>query len=1199
MGLVYRVYHRGWNTHLAVKSPRQEHFQTEPQKENFIRECETWINLGLHPHIVSCYYVRKLGGIPRVFAEYVQGGSLKEWIDSRRLYEGGPYGAPKRVLDIAIQMAWGLQHAHMHGVIHQDVKPANVMMLSDGTAKVTDFGLAKARAATGETLAGDEPRSILVSSGGMTPAYCSPEQAEIAAMRKAGQAEERIPKLTQRTDIWSWGVSVLEMLYGGPPCPAGGQAAGEVLEAFLSTPPDVGALPAISREMAELMRACFQQNPASRPEWFGVLVDRLKEIYRKQTDEDYARIEPSAVRQRADGLNNQAVSLVDLGREDDALEVFQQALHIEPGHLEVIYNQGLTLWRGGRTTDQEILLALNGADASQAVESRRRYLLGLVHLERDDRESALRELEAAGGEHGSVEVLHALRRAQLAEEGGRCLQVFECPSRFGIRVAMSPNCRWALTTSEGLPCLWNLATGRFVRSFEVSGCCGCVAVSPDGRWGLAGSADNTLHLLELATGRCIRTIKGHTGEVFSVAVSSDGCWGLSASGDHTLRLWDLRTGECLRKFETFLVVSVAFSPDGQQALSGSENGELVLWDLASGQRVRGYDGHEDNVPSVAISPDGQLGLSGSVDRTLRLWLLATGRCVRTFKGHTNWVSSVAFSSDGCWGLSASGDHTLRLWELTSGRCLRTLEGHTAGVTSVAVSALGRWALSGAGDQTLRVWALPSARVMSPYVVSRPSATEELGKAASQFRSFMQDASEALPRGMLAQAASAIRSARCCAGHDVDEEALDAWARVGRFGLRMALPKAWCIRTFAGHTDRINSVAISPDGNRGLSGSGDKTLRLWELATGQCIRIFEGHTDAVLSVAISPDGLWALSGSEDGSRGERARLWALTSGQGTEFEVDVPNAAAVAISPDGRWCLVGGGCDTSPSFATLELWKLESGACHWAWGVGPDWLHELATNTHVGESAKTYPNVGAVAWAPDGRWCLSGDADWTVMLWDLVSEEPLRKFEGHTKSVRALAIAASGRRFLSGSDDGSLRLWEVATGRCEHICEGHAGPVLSVAITPDDRWCVSGGADRTIRVWDLVTGQSVQILKGHTDAVRSVAISPGGRRVLSGSVDGTLRLWELDWEYEFPAAADGHDGARSYLEVFLTLKCLVTERGVNPAGAPCWSQQDFENLLTQLQHRGYGWLRPEGVRRQLEKMAAGWQGPPPMPGVKSK
>ena len=99
MGLVYRVHHRGWGMALAVKSPRTEFLQTTEQIESFEREAETWVNLGLHPHIVSCYYVRRLGGIPRIFAEFVDGGSLADWIRSRRLYKGGPERAMRRMKD--------------------------------------------------------------------------------------------------------------------------------------------------------------------------------------------------------------------------------------------------------------------------------------------------------------------------------------------------------------------------------------------------------------------------------------------------------------------------------------------------------------------------------------------------------------------------------------------------------------------------------------------------------------------------------------------------------------------------------------------------------------------------------------------------------------------------------------------------------------------------------------------------------------------------------------------------------------------------------------------------------------------------------------------------------------------------------------------------------------------------------------------
>ena len=201
MGLVYKVHSRHYNSDLAVKCPRPEIFAKTGGKENFVREAETWVNLGDHPHIVSCYFVETLGGIPHIFAEYIGGGSLADWIRWRLLYKDGPEQALQRMLDAAIQSAWGLHYAHEQGLVHQDVKPANILMTTSGIAKVTDFGLAKAQAMAGVEQMPRTGQSILVSWGGMTPAYCSPEQA-------AGRP------LSRKTDIWSWAVSVLEMFVG-------------------------------------------------------------------------------------------------------------------------------------------------------------------------------------------------------------------------------------------------------------------------------------------------------------------------------------------------------------------------------------------------------------------------------------------------------------------------------------------------------------------------------------------------------------------------------------------------------------------------------------------------------------------------------------------------------------------------------------------------------------------------------------------------------------------------------------------------------------------------------------------------------------------------------------------------------------------------------------------------------------------------
>ena len=139
MGSVWRVFHTGWNVDLAMKRPQPRFFAegSDRRKEEFIAECEHWIDLGLHPNIVSCYYVREIGGVPTIFSEWMDGGSLKDAIQNGSLYRGMKSGSillsgsvpedvvQARLLDIAIQAARGLRYSHEKGLIHQDVKPGN------------------------------------------------------------------------------------------------------------------------------------------------------------------------------------------------------------------------------------------------------------------------------------------------------------------------------------------------------------------------------------------------------------------------------------------------------------------------------------------------------------------------------------------------------------------------------------------------------------------------------------------------------------------------------------------------------------------------------------------------------------------------------------------------------------------------------------------------------------------------------------------------------------------------------------------------------------------------------------------------------------------------------------------------------------------------------------------------------------------
>ncbi|WP_448546111.1 NB-ARC domain-containing protein, partial [Roseiflexus sp.] len=189
----------------------------------------------------------------------------------------------------------------------------------------------------------------------------------------------------------------------------------------------------------------------------------------------------------------------------------------------------------------------------------------------------------------------------------------------------------------------------------------------------------------------LRSLEGHTGSVEAVAVSPDGRFIVSGSWDNTLKVWDTDSGHLLRSLEghTSGVYAVAVSPDGRFIVSGAYDRTVKVWEAASGHLLRSLEGHT-GVNAVALSPDGRTIVSGANDGTLQVWDATDGRLLRSLERHKSWVNTVAVSPDGRFIVSGSGDCTLKVWEADSGRLLRSLEGHTGQVKAVAVSPDGRF-----------------------------------------------------------------------------------------------------------------------------------------------------------------------------------------------------------------------------------------------------------------------------------------------------------------------------------------------------------------------------------------------------------------------------------------------------------------------------------------------------------------------------
>jgi WD40 repeat protein len=304
-----------------------------------------------------------------------------------------------------------------------------------------------------------------------------------------------------------------------------------------------------------------------------------------------------------------------------------------------------------------------------------------------------------------------------------------------------------------------------------------------------------------------------------------------------------------------------------------------------------------------------------------------------------------------------------------------------------------------------------------------------------------------------------------------------------------LSNAPWFKVFGFHYMFVYSVAFSPDGKHIVSGSWDKTVRIWNAKAGNLEAELKGHTGYVNSVAFSPDGKHIVSGSEDHS----VRVWNIDIDKKQELVIrgHTWGVKSVAFSPDGKH-IVSGGRDK-----TVRVWEANSG---WDAISGQQ---KLKLTGH--ESS-----IESVAFSPDGKRIVGGSADKTVCIWNAKSGDLEVKLKAHIFGVNSVAFSPDGKRIVGGSRDQTVCVWNAESGDLEAELKGHTLGVRSVAFSPDGKRIVSGSVDKTVCVWNFEkSGKPVLVLQGHTDTVMSVSYSPDGKHIVSGSHDGFVRVWHVD------------------------------------------------------------------------------------------
>ena len=394
-----------------------------------------------------------------------------------------------------------------------------------------------------------------------------------------------------------------------------------------------------------------------------------------------------------------------------------------------------------------------------------------------------------------------------------------------------------------------------------------VSFSPDGKTLAVVSYEWIIHLWDIDTGEVKDTINLHTVKISRLTYSPDGSTIVSWGHDGIIRFWDLTTKELVNTITGHMGWwDFTLSPDGYNIIGYGGSKTIQLWDVNTGKHQKSLTGHKETIYSVDISPGGTTIASSSNDKTIRLWNLNTGEVRKIMRGYRNPVNKLRFNLNGHILATADRKHNIRLWDTASGKYLITLNGLTdAGIITMAFSS-DRKTLTSVGYAhkfyvgKLHVWNINTGELKHEISINPTN-----GYSASSFSSkvlFSPDG-ETL----------AITLSKTPSDNSRRVHAIVLWdVQTGKIK-----------DTITGHTSTVSSISFSPDGNTLASGGNDKTIRLWDLATGeqklllsdpQWYQIRSGSSGFVTQLSFSQDGRILASGIDEGV----IYLWDIDTGE---------------------------------------------------------------------------------------------------------------------------------------------------------------------------------------------------------------------------------------------------------------------------------------------------------------------------------
>ncbi len=608
----------------------------------------------------------------------------------------------------------------------------------------------------------------------------------------------------------------------------------------------------------------------------------------------------------------------------------------------------------------------------------------------------------------------------------------------------APNGRWLVTgAADNSIRIWDAEAGLELRALHGhANWIKSLAVSRSGERLASGSNDRTIKLWDVSAGRELLTLNGHTGPIEALAFTPNDKWIVSGSNDHSIKVWEANTGRQAQSLSAHgaAVTALAISPDGKYLASGGTDGAIKIWDTATWKELRSLTKLTKKTTALAFSPDGRRLMSGSSDGSIVAWNVADGKDRIVQNANSAAVQAISFptndelisisangvitSRDAATGQSkrtataqldveeilfaaisrdaklvalSTGNRVAEIRNSADGSLMRTLTSRSVGFFSVAFSRDGRWLASGANDRTIRLWQSATGREMPKLVghtgwvkaVAFSPDSRLLASASNSGEIKLWDPKSG--REVFNRAYGDERFHTLAFSPDGKWLAAAGTARTIRL-LDVATKDS---RDLSGHSGEITSLTFVSDSTI-VSGSTDKTIRLWDVRAGAVVKTLGPFADDVNAVAVSPDGAMLAAGMAD----KKIALFDLDPTDQNQPRLLSGHSAEIfslAFSSDGRWLASGGGDQT------VRIWDAKRG---------------MAARVLSGGTGE----VNGLDFSNDSRSLVSANGDGSMIVWNVDSGAP-SAYMVSVPDTDDWLVATPGGLF-----DGSPRAWKFLLWR---------------------------------------------------------------------------------------------------------------------------------------------------------------------------